>query len=164
MRWMQSKPLPRVKDSINSLSAGLMMQLARLIIGAFEVTSYAWVYEHWRIAELPWDSSLTWWVAFFGVDCGYYWFHRMAHGKYRCCMSSQACPMLITLKDRCMTVISNLGINNVTSIGANCPGMSQIWSPLSLSLVLHRPNVSVCLSCMGFDILGQGYLLILSHK
>ena len=80
VRWLQSKPLPRLNDSINSISAGLMMQLCRLLIGVIEVTSYAWVYEHFRIVDLPWDSPLTWWLAFLGVDCGYYWFHRMAHG------------------------------------------------------------------------------------
>ena len=81
VRWLQSKPLPRLNDSINSLSAGTIMSMCRLVTAAFEVTSYAWVYQHWRISELPWDSPLTWWLAFIGVDFGYYWFHRMAHGK-----------------------------------------------------------------------------------
>ena len=80
IRWLQRKPLPRLNDSINSISAGAIEQLGILVTGTVGVASYAWVYEHWRIADLPWDSALTWWLAFLGVDCGYYWFHRMAHG------------------------------------------------------------------------------------
>lgn len=94
VRWLQSKPLPRVNDSINSLTAGIMMQLCRLVIGAIEITSYAWIYEHWRLMDLPWDSPVTWWLAFLGVDCGYYWFHRMAHGITRAC---DVCLALTTL-------------------------------------------------------------------
>ena len=81
IRWLQRKPIPRINDSINSVSTGVMMELARMVIGAFEVTSYAWVYHNFHIMDLPWDSPFTWWLAFFGVDFGYYWFHRMAHGK-----------------------------------------------------------------------------------
>lgn len=39
-----------------------------------------WFHARFCVWELPWDSPLTWLVAFFGVDCGYYWFHRFAHG------------------------------------------------------------------------------------
>lgn len=52
-----------------------------MVIGAFEVTSYAWVFHNFHVIELPWDSAITWWLAFLGVDFGYYWFHRMAHGE-----------------------------------------------------------------------------------
>lgn len=81
VRWLQHKPLPRLNDSINSISAGAIEQLGILVTGTVGVASYAWIYEHWRLVELPWDSALTWWLAFLGVDFGYYWFHRMAHGQ-----------------------------------------------------------------------------------
>ena len=81
VRWLQHKPLPRLNDSINSISAGAIEQLSILVTGTVGVASYAWIYEHWRLADLPWDSALTWWLAFLGVDCGYYWVHRMAHGR-----------------------------------------------------------------------------------
>lgn len=57
------------------------MQLISTLTGAFELVSYAWVYQHCRLFNLSWDSSITWWLAFFMVDFTYYWFHRMAHGK-----------------------------------------------------------------------------------
>ena len=40
VRWLQSKPFPRTNDSINSMTAGLLMNLCKIIIGTFEV-SYA---------------------------------------------------------------------------------------------------------------------------
>ena len=41
---------------------------------------YLYLYEHYTIYELPWDSSITWFIAALAYDCGYYWFHRAAHG------------------------------------------------------------------------------------
>ncbi|CAF4401777.1 unnamed protein product, partial [Adineta steineri] len=47
---------------------------------SIELTSYIWVYENFHIfSRLPWNSPITYWVTFIGVDLGYYWFHRMAH-------------------------------------------------------------------------------------
>lgn len=45
------------------------------------MTSYIYVWENYRLFDLPWDSQWTWYLTFLGVDFGYYWFHRMAHGK-----------------------------------------------------------------------------------
>lgn len=46
-----------------------------------ELTAYVYVWENYRLLELPWDSAWTWWLSFLGVDLGYYWLHRMAHGS-----------------------------------------------------------------------------------
>ena len=43
--------------------------------------AYFYIYNNWRIYELPWDSTFTWVVAALMVDFGYYWVHRAAHGK-----------------------------------------------------------------------------------
>lgn len=56
-------------------------QYFRLFIKAISLVSYMWVHEHFKIFELPWNSQWTWWLCFLGVDMGYYWFHRFAHGK-----------------------------------------------------------------------------------
>lgn len=45
------------------------------------MTSYIYIWENYRVFELPWDSPWTWYLTFLGVDFGYYWFHRMAHGE-----------------------------------------------------------------------------------
>lgn len=39
-----------------------------------------WIYEHYGLHFLRWDSVWTWIIAFLLVDFTYYWFHRGAHG------------------------------------------------------------------------------------
>ncbi len=46
-----------------------------------ELTAYLWIHKHYDTALLDWNSPYTWWLGLLGVDCGYYWVHRMAHGK-----------------------------------------------------------------------------------
>lgn len=48
-----------------------------------ELSAYMHVWNHYRLVELPWDSAWTWWFTFVGVDFGYYWVHRFAHGTSR---------------------------------------------------------------------------------
>ncbi len=57
----------------------------RVFVKSIEVSAYIYVHEHWRLVELPWDSPWTWLLAFLGVDLGYYWAHRMAHGEHGSC-------------------------------------------------------------------------------
>ncbi len=82
VRWFQDEPLPRINDSISSLTAGTFLLFGRVIIGGFEIFIYAWVYKNFCLYPLPWNSVATWWIAFILVDFLYYWFHRMAHGKF----------------------------------------------------------------------------------
>ena len=79
VRALQKKSLPRINDSISSLTAGMLMTFVPMLTGSIEVTMYAFIYRHCRVADLPWDSPWTWWCAFIGVDFVYYWYHRMAH-------------------------------------------------------------------------------------
>ena len=46
------------------------------------MVAYLYVYENWRVYELPWNSAWTWVIAAILVDLGYYWVHRAAHGMY----------------------------------------------------------------------------------
>ena len=80
VRAPQKKPLPRVNDSISSLTAGMLMTFVPMLTGTVEMAMYSYIYHRCRLADLPWDSSWTWWCAFIAVDFFYYWFHRMAHG------------------------------------------------------------------------------------
>ena len=45
------------------------------------MAAYLYIYNNWRVYELPWDSAVTWVVAAILCDLGYYWVHRAAHGK-----------------------------------------------------------------------------------
>lgn len=48
---------------------------------SLELTTYVYVWDNYRLLELPWDSAWTWWLSFLAVDLGYYWLHRFAHGR-----------------------------------------------------------------------------------
>lgn len=79
LSWVwKGQPL-RINDGLTSLSAGVMSRLPDVAFRGVEVTTYIYIWSHYRIVELPWDSSWTWWLTFLGVDFAYYWFHRMAH-------------------------------------------------------------------------------------
>lgn len=54
--------------------------IKRFLTKSIGITGYMWVYDNYCIYELPWNSAWTWWLCLLGVDLGYYWFHRMAHG------------------------------------------------------------------------------------
>ena len=81
VRALQHKPLPRINDSINSLSAGTILMLSQMCTTAIEIVAYSWVYGTFQLVKVPWDSVWTWLLTFLGVDFAYYWFHRMAHGE-----------------------------------------------------------------------------------
>ncbi len=48
---------------------------------SISIATYTWVYDNYRLYELPWNSVLTYFVAFLCYDLGYYWFHRASHGQ-----------------------------------------------------------------------------------
>lgn len=66
-------------DGLTSVSAGMISRLPMLLIRGCELTTYMYVWDKYRILELPWDSAWTWWFSFLGVDFCYYWVHRLAH-------------------------------------------------------------------------------------
>lgn len=72
-------PVVSVSDGITSVSAGVISRLPHLFMRGMELTTYVFVWNHFHLLELPWDSVWTWWLAFLGVDFGYYWVHRFAH-------------------------------------------------------------------------------------
>ena len=53
--------------------------LSRLLTKGMEVIGYAWLYQ-FRFFNWDWRSPYTWYATAIGVDFGYYWLHRMAHG------------------------------------------------------------------------------------
>nr|XP_048271633.1 alkylglycerol monooxygenase isoform X6 [Myodes glareolus] len=77
--FLKGKPPGRLDDILTSMSAGVVSRLPSLFFKSLEVTSYIYVWENYRLFDLPWDSQWTWYLTFLGVDFGYYWFHRMAH-------------------------------------------------------------------------------------
>ncbi|XP_058038016.1 alkylglycerol monooxygenase isoform X1 [Ahaetulla prasina] len=80
IKWVQKRHFSFLhSDDITSLSAGIFSRIPDVISRSVEISAYIYVWNNYRMMELPWDSSWTWYLTFIGVDFGYYWFHRMAH-------------------------------------------------------------------------------------
>ncbi|KAF2901776.1 hypothetical protein ILUMI_04410 [Ignelater luminosus] len=77
--WINRKPVYRLNDGITSLSHGLIQETGRLIFRGAESYAYMYIYENFRLVDLPWNYPLTWYLAAIGVDFCYYWLHRACH-------------------------------------------------------------------------------------
>uniref|UniRef100_A0A1B6EA86 Alkylglycerol monooxygenase n=1 Tax=Clastoptera arizonana TaxID=38151 RepID=A0A1B6EA86_9HEMI len=77
--WLEKKPLLRVNDGITSLSHGLIQECGRLLFRGGESALYLYIYKNFRLVDIPWESTITWYIAVFGVDFCYYWVHRASH-------------------------------------------------------------------------------------
>ncbi|TKC10078.1 sterol desaturase family protein [Pedobacter polaris] len=68
----------RLNDSISNLSQGIGSQITGLFMKTALFFGYKYVFEHWRLFDLP-KTVWIWVILFIGVDFFYYWFHRMSH-------------------------------------------------------------------------------------
>ena len=68
----------RLNDSISNLSQGIGQQLTGIFMKTALFFGYMYIYEHWRLFDLP-QTIWVWIILFIGVDFFYYWFHRMSH-------------------------------------------------------------------------------------
>ena len=68
----------RLNDSIANLSQGIGQQVTGLFMKTVLFFGYAYIFEHWRLFDLP-NTIWIWIILFIGVDFFYYWFHRMSH-------------------------------------------------------------------------------------
>ncbi|XP_061078957.1 alkylglycerol monooxygenase isoform X2 [Conger conger] len=69
----------RINDGVTSVSAGFLSRIPLLFVRSLELSSYIYIWNNYRLLELPWDSPWTWWLVFLGVDLAYYWLHRFSH-------------------------------------------------------------------------------------
>ncbi|GBP53858.1 Alkylglycerol monooxygenase [Eumeta japonica] len=76
---LQGKKGIRLNDGLTSISHGIFQECGRLCWRGAESYLYTWIYSNWRLVELPWDNTLTWYAAALGVDFCYYWMHRACH-------------------------------------------------------------------------------------
>ncbi|XP_068791108.1 alkylglycerol monooxygenase isoform X2 [Struthio camelus] len=78
--WIQRRKLSgRINDGISSLSLGILSRLPDVLFRSVDLISYVYVWDNYRLFELPWHSPGTWYLTFLGVDFAYYWFHRISH-------------------------------------------------------------------------------------
>ncbi|CAH1996499.1 unnamed protein product [Acanthoscelides obtectus] len=76
---IENRPLYRLNDTITSLSHGLIEHSGKLLFRAGESYAYFYIYQHFKLMELPWNRPITWYLAAIGVDFCYYWVHRACH-------------------------------------------------------------------------------------
>lgn len=76
-RW-KKRGYYRFSDSITNLNLGMGQQLTGIFLKFFSVLLYKYVYDHFRLFDIP-MNVLTYGLLFFGVDFFYYWFHRLSH-------------------------------------------------------------------------------------
>lgn len=82
------RKLYRLNDMINDLSCGVIEQVVGIFLKGILFGGYLWVYalateRGWNLIDVKTYSTAGKWGAalllFLGVDCAYYWFHRIAH-------------------------------------------------------------------------------------
>lgn len=69
----------RLNDTINSLSLGVLSQIAALYTTALGIGLYTIAWSHFAIQALPADSPWVWLLAIVLYDLCYYWHHRLGH-------------------------------------------------------------------------------------
>ncbi|KAJ3110454.1 hypothetical protein HDU96_006609 [Phlyctochytrium bullatum] len=70
---------PRLNDAIGSISAGMIQQVTKIFTKGLELSAYVYIFDNFRIVDVDPSNPWLWLLAFFGVDLGYYLFHRGAH-------------------------------------------------------------------------------------
>jgi len=76
---LQGKKGIRLNDGLISIANGFIMIMREMLTKGVLMWAYYYIYENWKIYELPWDSLFTWIAAALLTDLGYYWVHRAAH-------------------------------------------------------------------------------------
>jgi alkylglycerol monooxygenase len=69
----------RLADSVSDLSCGILDQLLEAFLKVALIGGYLFVHQRARLFDLSASSPLVWAACFLGVDCLYYWFHRLSH-------------------------------------------------------------------------------------
>ncbi len=79
--WARRKGLAayRLNDAVNSLSLGVLSQIANLFLRVLNYGLYILVFEHVALGRWPSDVWWTWALAIVFYDFCYYWEHRCGH-------------------------------------------------------------------------------------
>jgi len=79
--WARRRGLQayRLNDAVNSLSLGVMSQIANLFLRVLNYGIYIVVFEHVALGRWPTDAWWAWVLAIVFYDFCYYWEHRGGH-------------------------------------------------------------------------------------
>jgi sterol desaturase/sphingolipid hydroxylase (fatty acid hydroxylase superfamily) len=79
--WARRHPEAKgyeTRDTVASLSLGIMNVVINAGTKLVTLPIFAWVYEH-RVLDLGELGAWSWLILLFAEDCCYYWFHRTHH-------------------------------------------------------------------------------------
>ncbi len=71
--------LYQLNDSVNNFSTGILEEIGTLPFRGLIIYCYYYLYEHYAFFHIDSNSVLAWFALWLGVDCCYYWFHRVSH-------------------------------------------------------------------------------------
>jgi sterol desaturase/sphingolipid hydroxylase (fatty acid hydroxylase superfamily) len=77
--WLRGRNTYRANDAINSISLGVLSQIAGVFMRVVRIGIYAWLLQHVALFKLPADSIWVWVSGLLLYDFCYYWLHRMGH-------------------------------------------------------------------------------------
>jgi len=69
----------RIEDVITSVGAGIIHTFPNIFFREIHLVAYKYIFENFKMFELPWDNIWTYVFALLFIDMAYYWFHRAAH-------------------------------------------------------------------------------------
>jgi sterol desaturase/sphingolipid hydroxylase (fatty acid hydroxylase superfamily) len=76
---LRGREVYRLNDAVNSLSLGVLSQVANLFFRVLVVGIYAAVFAHVAVTRWPTDAWWAWALAIVFYDFCYYWEHRLGH-------------------------------------------------------------------------------------
>jgi alkylglycerol monooxygenase len=79
LRLEHMKGAYRFADSMTNLSCGVGQQVLEPFFKIVALVPYTWLWTHTRLLDVSTSSPLAWVALIFGVDLGYYAFHRASH-------------------------------------------------------------------------------------
>jgi sterol desaturase/sphingolipid hydroxylase (fatty acid hydroxylase superfamily) len=81
--WWSKRDVYRLNDSVSDLSCGVFDQLLKVFGRTLLALMYGFVFNHFAVCDVTALAPAWKWAAavvlFLGVDCCFYWQHRIAH-------------------------------------------------------------------------------------
>ena len=69
----------RINDAVTDMSCGLGDQIVAIFVKTLVLLPYSFLETSYGYFDFPVTSAWTWIIGFFGVDLGYYAYHRFSH-------------------------------------------------------------------------------------
>lgn len=79
IRFAQKKRFSRLSDIVINVGAGLIFVAARVALLGVVMALFYFLYDNYRIVDLPRHCISTWFLSLLLVEFVYYWVHRSLH-------------------------------------------------------------------------------------